>query len=100
MGAVFSVPYARFTNWPDGLKSLRDNGFRVLALHPAGRSSLEEIRLAPDDKAAILLGAEGPGLTDVALAYAEGVRIPMAGGIDSLNVAAAAAIACYALGRS
>jgi tRNA G18 (ribose-2'-O)-methylase SpoU len=100
MGAVFSVPYARFESWPGGLEALRDNGFRILALHPAGMMSLAEVQLAPQDKAAILLGSEGPGLTPAALAYAEGVRIPMAGGIDSLNVAAAAAVACYALGRS
>jgi tRNA G18 (ribose-2'-O)-methylase SpoU len=100
MGAVFSVPYARFESWPGGLEALRDNGFRILALHPAGMMSLAEVQLAPKDKAAILLGSEGPGLTPAALAYAEGVRIPMAGGIDSLNVAAAAAVACYALGRS
>lgn len=99
MGAVFAVPYARFSAWPTGLAELRESGFRVLALHPAGSTPLDEVRLAPTDKVAILLGAEGPGLTPAALAHAEGVRIPMAAGIDSLNVAAAAAIACYALGR-
>jgi tRNA G18 (ribose-2'-O)-methylase SpoU len=97
MGAVFTVPYARFATWPQPLETLRDSGFRILALSPDGAGTLDGVRLAPGDRAALLLGAEGPGLTSAAMAYAEGVRIPMSSGIDSLNVAAAAAIACYVL---
>jgi tRNA G18 (ribose-2'-O)-methylase SpoU len=95
MGAVFTVPYTRLENWPNPLDILCDSGFRLLALAPEGRRTLDEARLEPGERAALLLGAEGPGLSAAALAYAEPVRIPMNAGIDSLNVAAAAAIACY-----
>lgn len=98
MGSVFAVPYTRLEDWPAPLEMLRKRGFRVLALSPDGDRRLGEVRLDRRDKAAILLGAEGPGLSAAALAHAEGVRIPMSGGIDSLNVAAAAAVACYVLG--
>ncbi len=55
---------------------------------------------APDDELALLLGAEGPGLTEEVMAASdERVRIPMAAGVDSLNVGAAAAVACWVLGR-
>ena len=61
---------------------------------------LDTVSLRADEKAAVLLGSEGPGLTEAALSAAtRRVRIPMAAGVDSLNIAAAAAIACYALGR-
>jgi tRNA G18 (ribose-2'-O)-methylase SpoU len=101
MGQVFSVPYAYLEQWPAGLGDLRDAGFRVLALTPDPRATrLEEVRLADDDRAALVLGAEGPGLTEEAMAASdERVRIPMAAGVDSLNVAAAAAVACWVLGR-
>jgi tRNA G18 (ribose-2'-O)-methylase SpoU len=101
MGQVFAVPYAFLDRWPEGLADLRDAGFRVLALTPAASATrLEDVRLADDDRAALVLGAEGPGLTEEAMAASdERVRIPMAAGVDSLNVAAAAAVACWALGR-
>jgi tRNA G18 (ribose-2'-O)-methylase SpoU len=101
MGQVFSVPYGYVPVGPDGLRALQDKGFRVLALTPdASATRLDELRLADDERVALLLGSEGPGLTDEALAAAEErVRIPMAAGVDSLNVAAAAAVACWALGR-
>jgi tRNA G18 (ribose-2'-O)-methylase SpoU len=101
MGAVFSVPYARLDRWPGGAETLRDAGFRVLALTPSEKAApLGEIAsaLAPDDRCALLLGAEGDGLSTRALRAAdEWVRIPMSHGIDSLNVGAAAAVAFYAL---
>jgi tRNA G18 (ribose-2'-O)-methylase SpoU len=99
MGQVFAIPYARCESWPGELIALRDAGWRVLALTPAeGALALDEVEAAPEDRLALLLGAEGPGLSDEALAAAgERVRIPMAGGVDSLNVAAAAAVAAYAL---
>ncbi len=101
MGQVFAVPYAFLDRWPEGLSDLRDAGFRVLALTPdAAATRLDDVRLAMDDRAALVLGAEGPGLTEAAMAASdERVRIPMAAGVDSLNVAAAAAVACWALGR-
>ena len=100
MGAVFAVPWARLTPWPDGLAAVRDLGFTVLALTP-DPSALSIADLGPEvtERAALLLGAEGPGLSAVALAAADlTVRIPMSAGVDSLNVAAAAAVAFYALG--
>lgn len=97
MGAVFAVPYARFTHWPEGLDMLRTNGFRVLGLHPGGHTPLDGVEVVEGAKVALVLGSEGLGLSATALSYAEPVRIPMSAGVDSLNVAAAAAVACYAL---
>jgi len=99
MGAVFAVPYARFARWPADLELLTEAGFRLLALTPDGELALDALRLDPTARAALLLGAEGPGLTAAARANAEGVRIPMAAGMNSLNVAAAAAVAFWVLGR-
>ncbi|MCW2726290.1 MAG: hypothetical protein JWN35_3211 [Frankiales bacterium] len=101
MGEVFAVPYAYLDPWPAALDTVREAGFRILALTPAADAiRLEDVRLADDDRAALLLGAEGPGLTADAMAASDlRVRIPMAAGVDSLNVAAAAAVACWAVGR-
>lgn len=101
MGQVFSVPYAFLDAWPGGLDEVRDAGFRVLALTPdAGATRLEHVRVEDDDRIALLFGAEGPGLTEQAMrASDERVRIPMSAGVDSLNVGAAAAVACWVLGR-
>jgi tRNA G18 (ribose-2'-O)-methylase SpoU len=102
MGEVFAIPYARFENWPAGLRELSDAGFQTVALTPdPSAMSIDEISDIPDaDKLALLLGAEGPGLSQRVLASATwSVRIPMRNGVDSLNVAAAAAVACYAIGR-
>jgi tRNA G18 (ribose-2'-O)-methylase SpoU len=101
MGEVFAVPYARLEPWPDGLELVRAAGFTVLALTPAA-DALPIQRLAPAQRtrAALLLGAEGPGLSPAALAAADArVVIPMRRGVDSLNVAAAAAVAFWELGR-
>jgi tRNA G18 (ribose-2'-O)-methylase SpoU len=58
------------------------------------------VTIAPDDRVAVLLGAEGPGLSAAAQSASDvRVRIPMAAGVDSLNVGAAAAVACWAVGR-
>src|SRR5450631_633378 len=101
MGEVFSIPYARIELWPSGLTELREAGFRVLALTPDSRaSSIDEIAVRDGEKLALLLGAEGPGLSRSALeAATSAVRIPMGNGVDSLNVAAAAAVACYVIAR-
>ncbi|MFE0460598.1 TrmH family RNA methyltransferase [Kitasatospora sp. NPDC058965] len=99
MGAVFSVPYARLDPWPGALGVLRGAGFELLALTP-GEGSVTLAEAAPHllPKAALMLGAEGDGLTRQALAAAtRRVRIPMSHNIDSLNVGAAAAIAFYAV---
>ncbi len=101
MGEVFALPYGRVEPWPAGLSRLIEHGFRLLALTPAeGSERLDELSLGADEKAAVLFGAEGPGLSDAALAAADTrVRIPMAAEVDSLNVAAAAAVTFWVLGR-
>ncbi|MEU8139962.1 TrmH family RNA methyltransferase [Streptodolium elevatio] len=98
MGAVFSVPYARFAEWPSGLAVLRDAGYRVLAMTPDERAKpLDELPPEQFERCALVLGSEGHGLSRGALDAAhEWVRIPMAAGIDSLNVAAASAVVFYA----
>jgi len=101
MGEVFAVPYARLDPWPASLATLTDRGFELIALTPAAdATSLAALRPEPDARVAVLLGTEGEGLSAAVQAAAtRRVRIPMAAGVDSLNVAATAAIACYALGR-
>jgi tRNA G18 (ribose-2'-O)-methylase SpoU len=102
MGAVFAVPWTRLPSWPAGVDDLRAAGFTVAAL--ALREDAVDLRdLAADapDRLALLLGTEGDGLGAATVAAADVVvRIPMAGGVDSLNVAAAAAVAFWALGPS
>jgi len=106
MGAVFAIPYARMSGWHDGLAGLRAAGFRLLALTPDRAAvpigaALAGQRVA--QRIALLLGTEGDGLSSRWLREADqAVRIPMhpgaqAAGVDSLNVVAAAAIACHLL---
>ncbi|MER6034288.1 MULTISPECIES: RNA methyltransferase [unclassified Streptomyces] len=99
MGAVFSVPYARLETWPNGLDPVREAGFGLLALTPDDRArTLDDVAPHRMDRVALMLGAEGDGLSAKALAAAdEWVRIPMSHGVDSLNVGAAAAVAFYAV---
>ncbi|MFI9602336.1 TrmH family RNA methyltransferase [Streptomyces sp. NPDC052043] len=99
MGAVFSVPYARLDTWPGGLASVHEAGFTLLALTPDDRAkTLDEAAPHRMDRVALMLGAEGSGLSPRALKAAdEWVRIPMSHGVDSLNVGAAAAVAFYAV---
>jgi tRNA G18 (ribose-2'-O)-methylase SpoU len=101
MGQVFSVPYAFLPRWPEGIDDIRAAGFRVLALTPeASATDLAALTFSDDDRLALVFGAEGPGLTQEVLAASdERVRIPMSAGVDSLNVGAAAAVACWVLGR-
>jgi len=102
MGEVFALPYARFEAWPGGLDELVAAGFQVLALTPdEAAEPIDAVAetVGSDDKLALLLGAEGPGLSARALSMARRVRIPMSANVDSLNVAAATAVACYALRR-
>lgn len=104
MGAVFTQPYSRLDDWRGGLGLLRERGFELLALTPGPDSA--PLAEALDDigrgqRVALLLGSEGDGLSSRWLGQADrAVRIPMAGrDVDSLNVTAAAAIACYELAR-
>ncbi|OBG63145.1 MULTISPECIES: RNA methyltransferase [unclassified Mycobacterium] len=102
MGHALLVPYARAADWPAELSMLRENGFRLLAMTPdAGACALPEAMAAVrDDRVAVLVGAEGPGLTPAALRSSDvRVRIPMSRGTDSLNVATAAALAFYERAR-
>jgi tRNA G18 (ribose-2'-O)-methylase SpoU len=101
MGHVLRVPFTELPGpWPASLDALRAAGLRVAALTPdADAAPLAEAGLG-GQRVALLLGAEGPGLTAEALAAADlRVRIPMASGVDSLNVATAAAVAFHAVGN-
>lgn len=98
MGHALLVPYARADSWPADLYILRDNGFRLLAMTPEPQAESLADAMAPlaGAKVAILVGAEGPGLTEKTMRASDiRVRIPMSRGTDSLNVATAAALAFY-----
>lgn len=99
MGTVFQVPWTRIEPWPEGLGALRDEGFTVAALALADDAvSLGDFAAAGHERVALVMGTEGDGLTPSALAAADAViTIPMLGGVDSLNVAAASAVAMWAL---
>jgi tRNA G18 (ribose-2'-O)-methylase SpoU len=94
MGHVLAVPWARASTWPDVLDDLRTAGLKVAALTPGdGAIPIDQL---PEGPTALLLGTEGAGLSDAALDAADVcVRIPMAAGVDSLNVAAASAVAFH-----
>lgn len=95
MGHALRVPFARVPRWPGGLDLLRRRGFQVAALTPDPAAPTLAAALT-GDRVALLLGAEGPGLTEEAMAAADvRARIPMSAGTDSLNVATAAAMAFY-----
>jgi tRNA G18 (ribose-2'-O)-methylase SpoU len=96
MGAVFSVPYARIEHWYDALSQLREEGFTTVALALTDDAVELEEAVAGVDRLALVMGTEGHGLSDRWLTTSD-VRavIPMAAGVDSLNVAAATAVACY-----
>jgi tRNA G18 (ribose-2'-O)-methylase SpoU len=99
MGTVLQVPWTRTGEWPETRAALADAGFHVaaLALTPDA-VSLRDFPSEEHERLAIVLGSEGPGLSAEAIRSADTVvRIPMAHGIDSLNVAAASAVALYAL---
>ena len=95
MAATLAVPFVAVTDWPATLVALRDGGFEVIALTPAS-SALPIDDVAPAGRTALLLGAEGEGLTHDALAAAtHRVRIPTSSLVDSLNVTSAASIAMH-----
>ena len=97
MGHVLRLPFARATAWPGAIATLRSFGFEVLALTPS--PDAEDVgRVARRPRQALLVGAEGPGLSAAALSAADRrVRVPMAPGVDSVNLATAVAIALHHL---
>jgi tRNA G18 (ribose-2'-O)-methylase SpoU len=102
MGHALLVPYARAADWPGDLVMLKESGFRLVALTPQAeaRALPEAMTALRDQRIALLVGAEGPGLTPTALRISDvRVRIPMSRGTDSLNVATAAALAFYERAR-
>lgn len=101
MGTVFAVPWTRLADWPGTLDRLRTQGFVVAALTPSPDAEpLGAFASRAPDRLVLALGAEGGGLSRPALDRVDvSVRIPMARGVDSLNVAAACAVACYALSQ-
>jgi len=98
LGHVLRVPFTRADAWPGALEQLRDAGFTLVALSPGADEPLAELVTSAPERLALLLGAEGEGLSPAAEAAVDRhVRIPMAPGVDSVNVATAAAIALAAL---
>ncbi len=99
MGEAFALPYARFGQWPEGLSGLHSAGFETWALTPdSAAEDIGRLSIDPTARVALLLGAEGPGLSDDALsAVTRKVRIPMSGTVDSINVGSAGAVAFYAV---
>lgn len=99
MGTVFQVPWTRIEPWPGGVEELRGAGFVVAALALAEDAvSLDALATSPPERLALVLGTEGDGLSRRTLSSVDiTVTIPMSGGVDSLNVAAAGALAAYAL---
>ncbi len=105
MGTVFQIPWtflgSKTAEWPlEGIQLLNKLGFKTAAMALSDDSiSIEDPRLASEEKLAILLGAEGDGLAETTIADCDyTVRIPMSHGVDSLNVAAASAVAFWQLG--
>lgn len=99
MGTVFDLPWVRLESWPQDIERLRAHGYRMLAMELTENAvPLNEIQLAAGEKAAMILGNEGRGVTDEALAAVDTtVIIPMHREVDSLNVGAASAIAFWHL---
>jgi tRNA G18 (ribose-2'-O)-methylase SpoU len=99
MGTVFQVPWTRIDPWPAGMQVLRDHGFTVAAFALGdGAISLDDLAADQPDRLAMVFGTEGDGLSRLAVKGADlVVRIPMAGGVDSLNIASASAVGIWAL---
>jgi len=99
MGTVFQVPWTRLPEWPEAGEQLHDAGLHLAALALSEDAvPLDVFAATRPERIALLMGAEGDGLSRRALAAADTVvTIPMAGGVDSLNVSAASAVALWAL---
>lgn len=105
MGTVFQIPWTYFdkkSSWPEeGMKSIQNLGFKTVAMALCDDSfSIDDPKLFAEEKLAIVLGTEGDGLASQTIADCDyTVKIPMSHGVDSLNVAAASAVAFWELGR-
>ena len=105
MGTVFQIPWTFVDNsviWPEeGMKILRELGFKTAAMAlKEDSASIDDLELMKEDKLAVILGTEGDGLAPETIADCDyTVMIPMSHGVDSLNVAAASAVAFWQLGK-
>lgn len=105
MGTVFQIPWTYFdkeASWPDdGMRTVKDLGFKTVAMALREDSySIDDPELLAEEKLAVILGTEGDGLASQTIADCDyTVMIPMSHGVDSLNVAAASAVAFWELGR-
>jgi tRNA G18 (ribose-2'-O)-methylase SpoU len=102
MGAALQVPFARMEPWPDALDALHAAGVTIIGMTPsAGARPLPEVAaMHREQRVAVLLGQEGDGLTTQTLSRCDTLaRIPMSAGVDSVNIASAAAICLYELSR-
>ena len=100
MGTVFQIPWTFTGDWPgEGMEQLNRLGFRTAAMALSDDSvSIDDRRLMAEEKLAVILGSEGDGLTETTIARCDyTVKIPMYHGVDSLNVAAASAVAFWQL---
>lgn len=102
MGTVFQVPWTRLPAWPADLEVIKAHGFTIAGLDlRASAVSLDDFCQRPPDRLALVFGTEGTGLSaQVRTALDVSLRIPMHAGVDSLNVAAAAAVALWSLRTS
>lgn len=100
MGTVFQVPWTRITDWEQAVEDLHNKGFDIAALALSDDAiTLQDYVATRPERVALVMGSEGDGLSRTAIASADHVvTIPMSGGVDSLNVASAAAVALWALG--
>ena len=98
MGTVFQVPWTRIDSWPAGLDVLREAGYVVAGMTLGeGAIALDDLVAESPERLALVFGTEGDGiLPDTDRMLDRRVTIPMTGGVDSLNVAAASAVAFYA----
>jgi tRNA G18 (ribose-2'-O)-methylase SpoU len=99
MGTVFQVPWARLESWPQDLSLLRQHGFTVAALELTEDAvDIDHLAAQRPERLALVLGTEGAGMSPATLAAVDlAVKIPMRAGVDSLNVAAASAVAFWEL---
>lgn len=98
MGTVFQVPWTRIESWPSGIEQLKEAGYVVAGMTLADDAiTLDELTAQDHPKLALVFGTEGEGLSKRTSATVDvRVKIPMMGGVDSLNVAASSAVAFYA----